>query len=232
MRARSGRRSGRGFTLVELLIAITIASVVLGATYKLLTSNQRFYRGQSELMDVQQNLRAAGQIVPGDLRELDAKGGDLVAMADTAVTIRAMRGFGVVCKVDAGNNRIFLRSSLLFMSGSIDVTRHSVFVFREADSTKNRDDTWQQASITDVSASTCADGTTASRLTLSMTNAGKLDSVTVGGPVRIWEQVKYLLYDDGTGARWLGTATWQSGAWTTTRAARSPRRRPVSRPSA
>src|SRR4029077_18025058 len=105
---------------------------------------------------------------------------------------------------------------------SIDATRHNVFVFREADSTKNRADTWKQASILDAGSSTCVDGTTGTRLTLTMTNAGKLDSVSVGGPVRIWEQVKYLLYDDGTGTRWLGTSTWQSGAWTATSAVAGP----------
>lgn len=212
MTARSGRR---GFTMVELIIAITIASVVVGATWKLLTSNQRFYRAQSELQDVQQNLRAAVQIVPGDLRELDAKGGDLIAMKDTAITIRAMRGFGAVCKIDVGNSRIWLRGSLLSMSGAIDPTRHNVFVFDEKNTTINTDDTWQQGSIVDQSSSTCTDGSTATRLTLTLANGSAvLNDVTTGAPVRIWEKIWYGAYSDGT-TWWLGTSTWQSGAWTT-----------------
>ena len=217
MTARAG---SRGFTMVELIIAITIASVVLGATWKLLTSNQRFYRAQSELQDVQQNLRAATQIVPGDLRELDAKGGDIIAMAASAITIRAMRGFGVVCAApDKVNGYIKLRNALLFMSGAFDSTRHNVIVFREADSTKNRDDTWQVGSITaSTSASqTCTDTKAATRLTVTLANGNsKLDSVTVGAPVRIYEQVKYSAYNDGTGVWYLGTSTYQSGAWSTT----------------
>jgi prepilin-type N-terminal cleavage/methylation domain-containing protein len=220
MTARAG---SRGFTMVELIIAITIASVVLGATWKLLTSNQRFYRAQSELMDVQQNLRAATQIVPGDLRELDAKGGDIIAMSDTAITIRAMRGFGVVCKTDVPNGRIWLQSSLLFMSGSIDPTRHNVFVFDEANPAINTDDTWQQGSIVDQSSSACTDGSNATRLTLTLANGSAiLNGVTIGAPVRIWEQVVYRVYDDGTGTWWLGTSTWQSGAWTSTSSVAGP----------
>jgi prepilin-type N-terminal cleavage/methylation domain-containing protein len=217
MTARAG---SRGFTMVELIIAITIAAVVLGATWKLLTSNQRFYRAQSELQDVQQNLRAATQIVPGDLRELDAKGGDILAMSAGSITIRAMRGFGVVCAApDQVNGYVKLQNALLFMSGAIDATRHNAIVFRELDPTKNTDDTWQRGTISasTTASQTCTDGTAATRLTVTLANGNAfLGGVTVGAPVRIFEQVKYLAYDDGTGVWWLGTSTYQSGAWTST----------------
>jgi prepilin-type N-terminal cleavage/methylation domain-containing protein len=216
-------RGRAGFTLVELIVAILISTVIIGSAWKLLTSNQRFYRSQSQIQDVQQNLRAAVQSVMGDLRELDAKGGDLIAIGDsTSLTLRAMRGFGVVCKTNVGGGQIWLKNSLLFMSGAIDITKDNVMVYREADSTKNTDDTWQPGSISATTTDNCADGTAGTRLTITLANGNaKLDSVQIGAPVRIWEQVLYTLYTTNS-TSWLGTDTYTSGAWTGTSAVAGP----------
>lgn len=211
------RPGAAGFTMIELIIAILISTTVIGAAWKLLTSNQRFYRSQSQIQDVEQNLRAAAAIVPADLRELDAKGGDIEAMDTSTITIRAARGFGVVCKVNVGGGQIWLRNSLLFLpNGSIDATKDFLYLYREADSTKNSDDTWQQGSITASQSDNCADGTAGTRLTIVLANGNtKLDSVNIGAPVRLYERVKYLLWSDGTNS-WLGTALYASGAWGST----------------
>jgi prepilin-type N-terminal cleavage/methylation domain-containing protein len=215
-------RSRAGFTLVELIVALLISTVVIGAAWRLLTSNQRFYRSQSQIQDVGQNLRAAAQVVMGDLREMDAKGGDIVSMAATSMTLRAMRGFGVVCKINVGGGQIWLKNSLLFMNGSIDVTKDNLVVYREADSTKNSDDTWQSGTISATATDNCLDGTAGTRLTITLANGNtKLDSVAIGAPVRLWEQVKYELYST-SGTYWLGTDTYTSGAWPGTTAVAGP----------
>lgn len=51
--------SSQGFTMIELMVAMTIALVVLGAMYISYRSQQKSYMAQEEVAVMQQNLRAA-----------------------------------------------------------------------------------------------------------------------------------------------------------------------------
>lgn len=204
-----------GFTLVELIVAMVVAGVVLGAAYRMLVGNQRFYRAQSQIVDVQGTVRAIEQILPGELRELSAVEGDINAMSDTSVDINAMRGFGVICATpNTSNGDVVLRNSMLYTVRSIDPTRSSMFVYRDGDTTLATDDTWLQASVSSTPASqNCADGAAGTRVRLSVTGGnGQLAEVYPGAPVRIYERTAYRLYSTG-GVWWLGTETMVNGSW-------------------
>jgi len=58
----------RGMTLIELMIAMTIFSIVLGAAFGLLSRQSQAYRIGTERMEVLQNLRFAGNTLNTDLR--------------------------------------------------------------------------------------------------------------------------------------------------------------------
>jgi len=73
----------RGLTLVELLVALVLLSIVSAALYRVLVSNQRIYEAQTQRIDMQQNIRAAATILPADMRELDASEGDISAASAT-----------------------------------------------------------------------------------------------------------------------------------------------------
>ncbi|HYR99440.1 MAG TPA: prepilin-type N-terminal cleavage/methylation domain-containing protein, partial [Gemmatimonadales bacterium] len=66
----------RGFSLIELMIALVLLSLVSAAVYKVLVNNQRVYLAQTQTIDLQQNIRAAAAILPAEFRELDAADGD------------------------------------------------------------------------------------------------------------------------------------------------------------
>ncbi len=93
--------TGRGFTLVELLIAMVLLGVVTASLYRVLINNQRVYTAQTQRIDLQQNIRAAATILPADLREADATDGDISAATATSVTFRAMRWMGFLCNPPA-----------------------------------------------------------------------------------------------------------------------------------
>jgi len=215
---RLNRRAG--FTLVELMIAVLVAGLVMAAVYRVLTANQRFSRAQSQVLDVQSNLRNAMAILSADLREIDARGGDLVSIQDTAVVFRAMRGFGVACAAPSTTTgQIVLRNSLLFMPRAVDPTRDGIIAFRDGGTQLASDDGWIDGTISAVTTSgiTCADGTAGTRLTTSISGGnGKYDSVTVGSPVRIYETIAYALMTDAQGVSWLGTRNLVNGAWSAT----------------
>ena len=216
----------RGFSLIELMIALAIAGVVLGAAYRLLVANQRFYRSQSVINDVQANIREAALIMAGELREVSASGGDLQQMTDTAVTINAMRSLGFVCSlVNLPLGRVTIKSSTMFKYRNIDATRDSLFVFREGDVKKNSDDRWLRGKVSGLFSTTCVDGSSAIQMSTSgLPVSAGTDSVSIGAPVRTFETVNYRLYQDFTGVWWLGVRNWVSGAWTTTSQVAGPLR--------
>lgn len=220
--------SRAGFTLIELIIAVAMASIVLGAVYRILVNNQRFYRAQSQIVDVQQNVRAVAEILPAELRELDAADGDILAMSDTSLTIKAMRGITSICAApDVANGKITVRNSLTYGYRAVDPTRDSVLVFADGNTQVSTDDTWLHAPAAVVTTGvTCTDGSAATRYTLTGMVGGiaQLANVTDGSPVRTFEVVNYRLYDDGTGTWWVGVRNYVSGAWAATSPVAGPLR--------
>lgn len=209
----------RGFTLIELMIALVITGLVMGTLYGVLTGNQRFYRSQSAILDVAENVRAAAQILPAELKGLDASGGDILAMSDTSITIKADRGLRVICATpDKTNGWIVVRNNLAFGYRAPDATRDSLLIFRDGDVRVGSDDTWLHAPIAGTVAAVCADGTAGTQYTVTglVGGIGKLDSVLTGAPVHYFEVVNYRLYRDAGGIWWLGVRGYSGGAWGST----------------
>ena len=60
-------RNARGFSLVELMVAMTVTLIVSGAIYGLLTSGSNAFRREPEIADRQQNIRAAMDLIARDV---------------------------------------------------------------------------------------------------------------------------------------------------------------------
>jgi type IV pilus assembly protein PilW len=58
----------QGFTLVELLVAMAMAGIVIGAIYSTFKSQQDSYVNQEVVAEMQQNLRAALYMMARDIR--------------------------------------------------------------------------------------------------------------------------------------------------------------------
>ena len=61
-------QTNRGFTLVELLVALVISGIVMAGTYLVFRSQQRSYRVQEDIAATQQNLRAAMDVMEREIR--------------------------------------------------------------------------------------------------------------------------------------------------------------------
>jgi prepilin-type N-terminal cleavage/methylation domain-containing protein len=67
-----GRARARGMTLVELMIAMVVFAIILGAALAFLSRQSRAYRLGAERMEVLQNLRFAAGVLAVDLRTAGA----------------------------------------------------------------------------------------------------------------------------------------------------------------
>lgn len=90
-----GRR--QGFSLVELLVAMVVAGLVLGATYQVLVTNQRVHTTQQEQMQAQGTVRAGLAVLSSELRAISPSGGDIEEMSEERLEIRVPRATGFVC---------------------------------------------------------------------------------------------------------------------------------------
>lgn len=61
-------QNSKGFTLVEILVALALSAVVLSAIYSVYIAQQKAYIVQEEVAKMQQNLRAALLMMAGELR--------------------------------------------------------------------------------------------------------------------------------------------------------------------
>ena len=62
------RLNRNGITLIELLVAFVICAIVVGGIYRVFVSQTRAYTIQDQVVEVQQNIRSAMEILLRDLR--------------------------------------------------------------------------------------------------------------------------------------------------------------------
>ena len=100
----------RGFSLMELLLAVTLGGLVAGALFGLLRGQERLARAQAEAVTAAEVLRVAATTLGGELRLL-SPAEDLALATPESVAVRAFRAFGVVCG-HAGGEALVRRRGL------------------------------------------------------------------------------------------------------------------------
>ncbi|GBD31590.1 hypothetical protein HRbin33_00549 [bacterium HR33] len=90
----------RGFTLVELLMAMLVMAILGTALARLIISNSRFVSQQDALLEAREAARAAMHSMSSELRMV-GDGGLLAASAES-VTVRVPIAFGMTCRTSGG----------------------------------------------------------------------------------------------------------------------------------
>lgn len=70
----TGTTTQRGFTLVELMVAMVLGLIVIGGVVSVFLSNQQSYRANQALGEVQDNSRIAFELMARDLRDAGMTG--------------------------------------------------------------------------------------------------------------------------------------------------------------
>jgi prepilin-type N-terminal cleavage/methylation domain-containing protein len=218
---RSIPMSRRGFTMIELLVALVLLGLVSTAIYRVLVNNQRVYMAQTQRIDLSQNIRAANTILSAEFRELDAFDGDIAAMTPTSLDIRAMRWLSFVCVppvLDGNPNgrQMIIRGNavgtpMFFGSRYINEARDSLLIYLDGNQTTRLDDYFVTGRLVAspgnqqcpaVGAIPAQPGT---RLLFDgnfLAGSNVPGAITTGAPVRGFERVRYALYQPSGDTSW------------------------------
>ena len=209
-------RSSRGVTLVELVVAMALLTLLTAAALRAMLALGRQSVAVAEHATVQAGVRSGLLLAQSELRELgaDGAGPDLLRMATDSVTFRAMRGFGVTCAVSAARVLVRAEPPVSFNAvRAIAPGRDSLLLFVEGDTASRLDDRWIRSPVLSVGVSSCGGVAAMAFGTADLTAQlapGALTDLVVGGPVRAFEVMRLAEYSSG-GQRWLGLASVSGG---------------------
>ena len=224
------RSTRRGFTLIEIMIVVVLLGLVMGTLMTVIVRQQRFYRNANQIMDSRSQIRQAVTILPVDLRGISTVGGDILALTDSAVEIRATYGSSVICDKFAGDSMSFAPTGQLSAgSGNVltsflttPAVGDTLFVYDTA--TAVIANPWTIHRVTGVSTTTSAltcgvlSGYTAlgdAAKTKTVVRVSPVLSATEnkGSPVRFTRRVRYNIYVAGDSKWYLGYNQYTNGAW-------------------
>jgi hypothetical protein len=203
MMPRIGLRQQGVLTMAEMIVVGILSSVVAGALYKVLITQERLYTSERVAAVRHDALRLSATILSADLMEASSSENDFIELEDDELSLRSPVGFGIVCGVDSVSRKI----SAIGAEGRFsDPAGDSLLIFRA--------DGWlvraAQVALPVVEAGPgCAyAGGPEAQYTVKVD--GDITGVPVGAPIRAFHRWTYRLEED-RGAWWLarddGTVT-------------------------
>lgn len=219
MKARNEKECARrGFTMIEVIVALVVGMVVLGSVVQMLVIQSRGYRKQREQVDVRETAREAASLLSWDLRQAALGGSNFIALGANSVTLRSPRAVGTICgkmPVPALPNLQLARYGLWKTGGTF--ADDTALVYQFGRDTALGQSRWSKLKITAVGTPAamgvpaCAwPGARAPDVVVQFAVTTvpllvKTDTswIKVGAPVRTFRQVQYAEYQSG-GRWWLG----------------------------
>jgi prepilin-type N-terminal cleavage/methylation domain-containing protein len=203
VRRATTTRDPRGFTMIEVIVAVVVGMIVLGSVVQLLIVQGRGYRKQREQVDVRETAREAAGLLSWDLRQAAVAGSSFAVMGSNAVTIRAFRGLGTVCAKHA----LLARYGLWKTGGNIQATVDDTALVYQIGRGQ-----WNKLKITAVG-TPAAMGVTACVwpgarppdmvVEFAVTATTDTSYIKVGAPLRTFRRVQYAEYQQNN-RWWLG----------------------------
>lgn len=202
-----------GFTLVELLIAVVVSSIVGAATLTLTVHHERLARALDRILISRRAIREASDALRYDLRTLAPRRQAIYAIGETFVEFRLPAGFSVACAIDTTRTVVSIpaRSATVPSLTSWIVAPEAgdtVMVLLPAADPDSA--TWSNAQLSSapVRSRACppefADaGDSAASLALRLTTPLSVRA-GVGAAIRLFRRARYELYRASDGAWYLG----------------------------
>ena len=207
----SRARHRHGFTLIEIMIAVTLLGIIGSILTAVLVRQQRFHRAVAQVTDARARMRDIATILPTDLRSISTAGRDILGISDTSIQFRAFVGSGIVCNY-ASATVIELPPQEL-ASGNVLASwinppqpNDIAYLYDSGVEAGNLDDTWGVFQVTDTASeansawcptskgfATAADNG-ARRYRITLGTAPNQARVEIGAPIRFAREVRYSVY--------------------------------------
>jgi hypothetical protein len=216
----------RGFTLVELALALVLGLMVGGLVHRMLFHSQRVARAQAERMALSENVRAAALVLSGELGAIGydevtpeasvmigspaGMRSDLLAVEPGAVTYLAPRGTGRVCLAAGGPLPEIVVVASSWESSRAPRATDSLLVFAEGNPATGSDDAWIHLGVVSAGARSCPGGAAGIAVGVAVLDPAALALVTPGAPVRLSEVMQMRYYRSG-GQSWFGMRSVSTG---------------------
>ena len=196
--------AGRGgFTLVELLVTLAVASLLAAGAFTILGSQVALYTVQSAKLGTQVSLRTGASMLSWAIQEASATGGDLTTLGTNSVTMRAVHAGGIICSTSTQWLGIHDVSGQFAASDSVLI--YSI-----------QDDEWNIVTVAATDTTTSGlftktpdcfwgDTTNAPNPEVAIDLGGSstiIDSLLVGSPIRAFHPVQFGL-EEVSGRYWL-----------------------------
>ena len=184
-------RSRRGFTVMEAMISLVASAALVSASLSLLVGNQKLAEAVSGRLERQDQLRAAIDILEGEVRQIDPSDGDLATISPDTLRVRSFLGGGVACQVSYGSTPTVTLRRL----GNWILPGDSILLLADNDPSTGSDDVWVRGVAGPVDTTlTCPSGDPGQ--SISLANMGyviAMDSVRVGATARSFRWRSYVL---------------------------------------
>ncbi len=203
-----------GFTLIEMMVAVTVTWIVSAGIYNLLLGTQRLSQEQGHRVLLQSSVRAGSLVVMNELSELGTLAGgtldqnDVQSMNVNSITYRATRGIGFLCHAPGPTVLRLARNSF---SGHRDPQpgRDEAYLYRPGNSAGPVEDSWLRVRISTVATGPSCPGGHGPGITMNL-SASLTELPEPGTPVRLSEVMELRLYQ-ADGEWWLGARSVSSG---------------------
>ena len=209
MLTRSVTRVRRGFSLVELLVAMVVAGVVLALLTLTGLRQQRLIADLFDDAALSGQLREASALLPTDLRVLGSAAGDLREARGTiasAVVCDTARG-SVVLAAGTDSADTYTSYATSIQPGD------TAWLYQSA----NGNESWVPRAINSVAATAagrCAPigpllrAEVAARARTAITLDSAVDAAVIGRPLRVTRSLRLSLYRSSDGTWNLGERDW------------------------
>jgi prepilin-type N-terminal cleavage/methylation domain-containing protein len=209
----SVRQARAGFTMIELLIVVSLLGIIGTMLTTIMVRQQRFHRAVTNVTDARARMRDISTIMPTDLRSISTAGGDLLVITDTSMQFRAFVGTSIMCRFQSA--LVVELPPKMLASGTVltawinpPAPNDIAFIYNEGAEAGNTDDSWQPFTIADTASSTnsavcpsnlnppftTAADNAARRYTITLSAAPVQAQVDPGAPIRFAREVRYSIY--------------------------------------
>lgn len=179
----------RGAGLVEMMIAITLISVIFAAMVGSAVQQQRFYLIAGDASNAVATLERLETITSAELLPLNGGAGDITYAGSDSIAVRAYRGAFSICE-KAATSPVHVKVRPLTQEYAPQPD--SGIVYSSGTQGTLADDHWKPILIRSVTKDICPDSTPAYDLEV-LGLAGVLGEVPIGAPLRLYHRGSYWL---------------------------------------